>query len=512
LRTWHYTGVFSLFYGTSLKNNDTGLGLTTLGSSAVWQQVGHSLKALVWMNEPPGFDPRAIAVFAGSGLAVFALLQVPRFNRLPFRIAAAGAGAMAEAAFAHTHNYPGRMSIHLMPFAVAMSVVGFAAVLPAPLRTWQPGDGRSGRRRVEVAAETNPEAAHLARRTRRVFGAVAMALALLITCSGLLATDIYLHRKYERSGGFNVWGYRGPAAGRKQPGEYRVAMLGGSTTYGYGVEWNEAIPALLEKQLGQHPNGGPYTVVNLGYNNEGAYSFAFTLKDFEGLQYDLACLYEGYNDMMSDPRRPNLAVFRHDSPVFRLTGYMPIFPIIFKEKAAVMLSGDTDAAYWPANHTVFRPGLATKAMAEVLATTAEISQSLERQLGRVIAESPRQIADVGSSGCKYPWAEYCQSTSSAIEYVLARNRQVMVVTQPYKLGAMRERHLDQQHELVGMLQRRFAKDRRVRYVNLGEVLDLADPRLSFDGMHLTGAGNLPVAAALVAPVQEMAALKRAVSN
>ena len=345
-----------------------------------------------------------------------------------------------------------------------------------------------------------------------MFAAAAIALTLLVTFAGLLATDIYLHRKYERSAGFNIWGYRGPTVGRKQPGEYRVAVLGGSTAYGYGVEWSEAIPASLEQQLGQRREGGPYKAVNLGYNNEGAFSFAFTLKDYEKLQYDLVCLYEGYNDMMSNPEKPNTSVFRHDSPVFRLIGYLPIFPVVFKEKAAVMLGGNINAAYRPGDQTVFRPGLATKASAEVLAAVGEVSASLERQLGRVVAESPRQIPDSGSSGCKYPWATYCRSMSSAIEYALARNRQVLVVTQPYKLGFLRERHMDQQHELVSMLERQFANERRVRYVNLGEAVDLADPRLSFDGMHLTAAGNRLVAAALVAPVLEMAALKRAALN
>ena len=508
VRTWYYTGALSLFYGTSLKNNDTGVRLSSLGSPAMWSTVGHSLKALLWLNEPPGFDVRAIAVFAGSGLAVLALLQVPRLNRLPFRVAAAGVGAMVGSVFVHTHNYPGRMSIHLLPFAVAMSVTGLASALPARLRRWQPRAAGAARAMADVSARADPAEARLARRRRRVFAGAAMALALLTACAGLLATDVYLHRKYEKSGGFNVWGYRGPAVGRKEPGEYRITVLGGSTAYGYGVEWNEAIPALLAQRLGAYRDGGPYTVVNLGYNNEGAHSFAFTLKDYDSLQYDLACLYEGYNDMMGDPRGPNLSVFRHDSPVFRLTGYLPIFPIVFKEKAAAMLSGDTDTAYWPSNKTVFRPGLATKATAEVLATAGEFSQSLERQLGRVIAESPRQIADAGSSLCKYPWAEYCHSMSSAIEYALTRNRQVMVVTQPYALGTLRERHLDQQHELVGMLERRFAGDRRVRYVNLGEAVDLVDPRLSFDRMHLTGAGNAAIAAALAAPVQEMAAQAR----
>src|SRR4029079_19632291 len=138
----------------------------------------------------------------------------------------------------------------------------------------------------------------------------------------------------------------------------------------------------LEQQLAQHHDRGTYSVVNLGYNNEGAFSFAFTLKDYESLQYDLACLYEGYNDMMADPRRPNVSVFRHDSPVFRLTGYLPIFPIIFKEKAAMMLSGGDATALYRSDDgkTRFRPGLHVRTTAEVLRVTANVGQSLERQL------------------------------------------------------------------------------------------------------------------------------------
>ena len=88
-----------------------------------------------------------------------------------------------------------------------------------------------------------------------------------------------------------------------------------------------------------------FTVINLAYNNEGAYSFKPTLDDYRSLDYDLALLYEGYNDLLASVR-PNVAVFRHDSPVFRLTGYLPIFPIIFKEKAAAMLNGGDAGAFY----------------------------------------------------------------------------------------------------------------------------------------------------------------------
>jgi hypothetical protein len=129
LRTWWYSGVFSLLYGTSLKNNDTGLRLWTLGSPEVWKRIAHSLSALVWMNEPPAFDVRAVLVVAGTVASVLACLQVPRFSRLPVAIAVVTVGAVMSAFVAHTHAYPGRMSIHLVPFTVAMTVVAVHAAL-----------------------------------------------------------------------------------------------------------------------------------------------------------------------------------------------------------------------------------------------------------------------------------------------------------------------------------------------------------------------------------------------
>src|SRR5262245_11972852 len=262
---------------------------------------------------------------------------------------------------------------------------------------------------------------HFTRR-RILFALAAMAIAATTSVALLIGVDVYLHRKFERSAGFNIWGYRGPIVPRKQPGEYRVVMLGGSTVYGYGTTWELSIPAVMEQNL-RGRTAGPFRrfrVINLGYNNEGAYSFKYTLDDYRWLQYDLAILYEGYNDLTADPTRPNRSVFRHDSPVFRLTGYLPIFPIVFKEKAAAMMTGSTAGFYLPApkDKTVFRPDLATKTAAEVLRGAGEIGESLERQLQRVSAEPVKPIDDPASTGCKSPWEAYCRSIAVAVEFAL----------------------------------------------------------------------------------------------
>jgi lysophospholipase L1-like esterase len=354
----------------------------------------------------------------------------------------------------------------------------------------------------------------VSRRKRIVFVLAATLVPVLAFTTALLAVDVHLHTKYQTTAGFNIWGYRGPVVGRKRPGEYRVAVLGGSAAFGYGVNWDQAIPAVLERRLSaMAPSGRTFRVINLAYNNEGAYSFAVTQRDYAYLDADLVFLYEGYNDLMGDPKRPNLSVFRHNSPVFRLTGYLPIFPIVFKEKAAAMLSGgDIGTLYRGQEKTVFRPGVATQAAAGMLRATAEIGESLERQLGRTAPEAPRSVGAVDATGCKYPWGQYCRAIADGVRTALAANRQVLVASQPYEIGEyLRARHMEQQHEAAAMLTRLFGSDPRVRYVDLGETVDLGDATLSFDRMHLTVAGNQRLVEHLVSPVAEMA-LRRAAAQ
>ncbi len=123
-RTWWYTGRFSALYGTSLKNNDIGLRITTIADPEVWQRVRHSLGSLILMNEPPHFDARAVLVIVGTAMLVLAAIQLPPFRRLPASLLIVMLGACASAFVVHTHNYPGRMSIPLVPFACAAAVTG----------------------------------------------------------------------------------------------------------------------------------------------------------------------------------------------------------------------------------------------------------------------------------------------------------------------------------------------------------------------------------------------------
>lgn len=340
----------------------------------------------------------------------------------------------------------------------------------------------------------------MTKRKRVAFATLAIVLALGLPLGALLAIDVYLHHRVERDAGLNVWGYRGPTVPRKQRGEHRLVVLGGSAAFGYGVRWDQAFPARLEAGLQPLSKGhAPVTVVNLAMNAQGAYSFRFVLEDYLKLDYDTAIFYEGYNDLGNEP---NLAVGRRDSPVFRLTGYFPIFPIAFAEKAmALRHGGDLDGAY-RGKSTVFKPGLASRATATALETAAHIAETLDTQLGKLShADELHRVETrlhVTDSGCAARWAHYCGAVYDATRFALDRGKRVLVVTQPY----ISDQHPLQQAEMRAMLEARFKGNPSVGYANLGNLIDLKS-RLAYDGMHLTADGNAVVASHLLQPVADL---------
>ena len=141
--TWWYAGHFSVIYGTSFGPQQTGLRLTTIASPAVWRRIGEALAAQLSMREPPAVDPRAALVAIGAVLSALALLQVPYVNRVSAPLAIATLGTIAGSFVAHTHEYPGRMSVHVVPFAVAVSVCAAAQLVRALSRRGDPAVSRA---------------------------------------------------------------------------------------------------------------------------------------------------------------------------------------------------------------------------------------------------------------------------------------------------------------------------------------------------------------------------------
>lgn len=118
LRTWYYTGVFSMLHGTQGSARSvwqpTGDGESTL------QNVVGSFLVVVSMTDPPRFDLRALPIMAGLLTAILAVLGAGRIARAPLTLSAMCLAGFVGALVARGSAYPGRFSIHLIPVAVAL--------------------------------------------------------------------------------------------------------------------------------------------------------------------------------------------------------------------------------------------------------------------------------------------------------------------------------------------------------------------------------------------------------
>jgi lysophospholipase L1-like esterase len=341
----------------------------------------------------------------------------------------------------------------------------------------------------------------LSRRRKLAFIAIAFVVVAALSVSAVTALDIYLHHRVQYTAGVNVWGYRGDVVGRKKPGETRIIVLGGSTAFGYGMSWNESWPYYLEQKIAAgHQLPGPLSVVNLGIPTDSARTFVATLNDYAYLNADVAMFYEGYNDLGLDtnpaknstnPAVSHYLAWRHQSPIFRWTGYFPIFPLVLNEKAALLMRGRVGSAE---NDVVFRPDLATRTTAAAMKEAADIGVAVERRLGK-LTDTIAEKSQTQEAGCGR-WSQYCGAIQEAVEHALAHRQLAVVITQPY----ISDLHIEQQRALADMMRRRFFSEPRVRYIDLGRLIDLRDQTIAYDGIHLVASGNERIAAALVSDV------------
>lgn len=298
---------------------------------------------------------------------------------------------------------------------------------------------------------------------------------------GLLLLDMTVHGRVAEGDGVNRWGYRGAIVGRRRATEHRLVVVGGSAAFGYGNPLDETFPAYLERNLQQRWRTGfrgrAVKVINLAAVPDDAASFRQTLRDYEYLDYDFVCFYDGYNSLTGPF---DASGWRRRSAVFRRTGYLPILPSL--------AAGESP---------VGRPR--TPAAPPRVALVAE-SRDAARSGRRDTLETPvRQISNPTAPDCGPPWERYCADMDAAVGFVLESGRTAVVVRPPLLSPA----HEEQQRALAAALATRFGRHPRFRYLDLGSVVDLHDRNLSEDGVHLTARGNDVVADALTGPVFQL---------
>ena len=131
-RTWHYTGVFSVFYGTQrdlLAIWQPGMAVGT----GLERMVG-SVMMVLTMNDPARFDPLALPLLLGAAISVLAIAGVPRVRELPLGPVVFCLSGLVGSLVARGSAYPGRFSIHMIAVTCAIVTCTAALVTPSRLR------------------------------------------------------------------------------------------------------------------------------------------------------------------------------------------------------------------------------------------------------------------------------------------------------------------------------------------------------------------------------------------
>lgn len=344
-------------------------------------------------------------------------------------------------------------------------------------------------------------------RPRDILVGLALSSAtLVLIVAALVAVDLYGHHRLAPFAGWNAHGYRGRILGRKGPTEIRVAALGGSTTYGYAVAAGQSYPDYLERELRRRMAPGvTISVVNLGFNNDGAVCFADTVKAYDYLGPDIFIIYSGINDApgYTIVRQP-ADCGRMGSWVFRTSGYLPIGDLLVREKYYQLRYGSVDKGYLARS-----PGLARQ-----LATWREGLESKWREEARrTVRQASRPVPALGGRDRLYRDEEavviygsmiYKKIVVELVRSLLARGTRVIVAPQPFFGDTFSTRRY-QQALLRAAVDREFGTDPRFRYADLGDLFTRREQLIvTTDGMHLNAAGNERLARAFVEPVLDLA--------
>jgi hypothetical protein len=170
---------------------------------------------------------------------------------------------------------------------------------------------------------------------RHVLAALCAETVILVGVL-FLGLDMFAHRRVERLGGVNVWGYRGPVMRQKQSNEIRLGVVGGDLAFGWGVAASETLAPSIRQlvALEVDRSGRPLTIVtavNLGALGLAPDEYDSWITRFAYLRPDVLCVVvDPPNHALADSR------FLPDrrSIAFATFGYAPILPLVAEEKAS----------------------------------------------------------------------------------------------------------------------------------------------------------------------------------
>jgi hypothetical protein len=310
----------------------------------------------------------------------------------------------------------------------------------------------------------------------------ALAIAAVLT----VALDLREHGRVAPLGGVNEWGYRGPIARQRRPFEIRVAIVGGTRAFGWGVPAS-ALPAELSRvtMLTTDRPGNdlrPIVVVNLGRMGALPDDYPAIIEHFKYLQPDYICLFDDLAVAGGSPITGTAGT----SGIYQLTGYAPALPLVFREKGMAWRLGDVRLGY----------ARAASAQAAAQSIARRAAGSTLEAVGQTLAAADQRLASFVSRGQTRSGnqAGYADAMVAAVEAAHRHARGVIVVTSPADTAGQAANLL----ALQARLDARIGSPAWMRRVNLAEDAALSrDPGLRLDGWNYSSAGVAAVAGRIV---------------
>ena len=322
-------------------------------------------------------------------------------------------------------------------------------------------------------------------RTAWLLAVEAIAIAAVLT----LALDLREHGRVAPLGGVNEWGYRGPVARQRRPYEIRVAIVGGTRAFGWGVPAS-ALPAELGRvtMLTTDRPGGdarPVAVVNLGRMGAVPDDYPEIIEHFAYLQPDYICVFDDLGVRGGSPTTGTGAT----SGIYQLTGYAPALPLVSREKGMIWRLGDVRLGY-------AAPGAAGHSSTSL---TGRVAGRTLEAAGQMLAAADQTLSLLVSrhhtpSSLDPAAGAYAGAMIAAIESAHRHARGVIVVTSPAETVGQAANL----HALHAALDGRIGSAPWLRRVNLGDDDALSsDAGLRLDGWNYSSAGVAKVAGRIV---------------
>jgi len=311
----------------------------------------------------------------------------------------------------------------------------------------------------------------------------AAALVFLL----VVALDVAAHKRVEQLGGLNIRGYRGAVALQKKPEEVRIAFIGGSRAFDWGAWAGGTTAAVVRQQLLvglDHPGNGNLTVVALDLAQPGvsADTYESAIHRYAYLRPDYLCIY----DDLGEKGAPGPL---NRSALFAATGYLPALPLVLREKGMAWQFGDVGSGYAASSTGEAAPRSASHRLAGVvLQTVGTAAAALDR------------LPERAWPGDSQPSA-YADAIMAAVDEAHRVARGVVVVVSP----AETPRQAANLDALTKRMRGRLASDRWLRFVDLGEALELRDAALRVDGWNYGGAARLTAASRISPAVLDLMA-------